>query len=113
MRSRLTATMLVLLCLSILLPMRGAERAEAAGTNAPVLLIVNSAAPNKLGPYLGEILRAEGLNAFDQVALTSVTAAQLGAIRPGDSRSDAAHERPGQHADQLRFGGWRLAGHAP
>jgi hypothetical protein len=76
MRSRLT-TMLMLLSLSILSFMPVAARAEAAATNPPILLIVNSAAANKLGPYLGEILRAEGLNAFDQVALANVTAAQL------------------------------------
>jgi VCBS repeat-containing protein len=51
--------------------------AQAASTNAPILLIVNSSATNKFGPYLGEILRAEGLNAFDQVELSSLTAAQL------------------------------------
>jgi hypothetical protein len=46
-------------------------------TNAPILLIVNSSAPNKFGSYLGEILRAEGLNAFDQVELDSLTSTQL------------------------------------
>src|SRR5512135_956971 len=43
----------------------------------PILLIVNSAAPNKFGAYLGEILRAEGLNAYDQVELNNLTATQL------------------------------------
>ncbi len=51
--------------------------ALGAVTPAPILLIVNSAAPNKFGAYLGEILRTEGLNAFDQVELSSVTGAQL------------------------------------
>ena len=58
----------------------GGPMAALAGpttTNPPILLIVNSAAPNRLGPYLGEILRAEGLNAFSQAELSSVTAAQL------------------------------------
>jgi hypothetical protein len=48
-----------------------------AASSAPILLIVNSAAANKFGPYLGEILRAEGLNAFDQAELSSLTASQL------------------------------------
>jgi hypothetical protein len=48
-----------------------------SGSGVPILLIVDSSAPNKFGGYLGEILRAEGLNAFDQVELNSVTAAQL------------------------------------
>src|SRR5512135_2693299 len=43
----------------------------------PILLIVNSSAPNKFGAYLGEILRAEGLNAFDQVELNNLTDTQL------------------------------------
>ena len=52
--------------------------AQPSGTGGtPILLIVNSSAPNKFGAYLGEILRAEGLNAFDRVELSSVTAAQL------------------------------------
>jgi hypothetical protein len=50
---------------------------EATSTNSPVLLIVNSSATNKFGSYLGEILRAEGLNAFDQVEFNSLTASQL------------------------------------
>ena len=54
-----------------------ASAPRAGSANAPILLIVNSSATNKFGPYLGEILRAEGLNAFDQVELSSVTATQL------------------------------------
>src|SRR3974377_413415 len=51
---------------------------QSSSTNLPILLIVNSSASNKFGAYLGEILRAEGLNAFDQVELNNLTAAQLG-----------------------------------
>jgi hypothetical protein len=58
-------------------PLAGAIPVAQAATNAPILLIVNSSAANKFGPYLGEILRAEGLNAFDQVELNNLTAAQL------------------------------------
>jgi hypothetical protein len=50
---------------------------QAGSINPPILLIVNSAADNKFGAYLGEILRAEGLNAFDQVELNDLTDAQL------------------------------------
>ena len=56
----------------------GASPASAMEVNAatrPILLIVNSSASNKFGAYLGEILRAEGLNAFDQVELNSLTTA--------------------------------------
>src|SRR5512143_1063032 len=54
-----------------------APTAQAVSSNAPILLVVNSSASNNFGAYLGEILRAEGLNAFDQVELNNLTAAQL------------------------------------
>lgn len=53
--------------------------AQSGGT--PILVVVNDAAPNKFGRYLGEILRAEGLNSFDIAALNSVTAAQIAAYK--------------------------------
>ena len=64
-------TCVLVLCGMALVPasQRATVLAEPTATNPPILLIVNSAAPNKFGAYLGEILRAEGLNAFDQVAL--------------------------------------------
>jgi len=77
MKSWQKTGLLVLLCLTILLPQAGGVLAQQTATTPPILLIVNSAAPNKLGPYLAEILRTEGLNAFDQIALGSLTAAQL------------------------------------
>jgi hypothetical protein len=58
----------------------GASPAAAMDVNAAthsILLIVNSSASNKFGAYLGEILRAEGLNSFDQAELSSLTATQL------------------------------------
>ena len=60
-----------------LAPLASTVPVALAANNASILLIVNSSAPNKFGPYLGEILRAEGLNAFDQVELNNLTAAQL------------------------------------
>jgi hypothetical protein len=50
----------------------------AAGQNggaelpAPVLLVTSSAAPNPYGPYLGEILRTEGVMSFDSRDIASV-----------------------------------------
>jgi Bacterial Ig domain/Calx-beta domain len=43
----------------------------------PILLIVNSASSNPYGPYLAEILRAEGLNSFSVAELSTVTATTL------------------------------------
>src|SRR4026207_894652 len=49
----------------------------AATTPAPILLVVNDAAPNTFGRYVGEILRAEGLNSFDILQVGSVTSGDL------------------------------------
>src|SRR5215471_2033306 len=55
--------------------------AAAATTSVPILLVVNDAAPNKFGRYIGEILRAEGLNAFAVAQLGAVTANDLSGYR--------------------------------
>ena len=49
------------------------------GTPAPILVVLNSAAPNPFGAYLPEILRAEGINSFDVVQLSALDAPTLGA----------------------------------
>jgi len=49
----------------------------AQTTPAPILVVVNDAASYKYGRYLGEILRAEGLNSFDVLDLGLVTASTL------------------------------------
>ena len=74
--------LIVVMCLVISLvaraiPARSAFSLQSGSGSTPILLIVNSSATNKFGPYLGEILRAEGLNAFDQVELNSLTSTQL------------------------------------
>jgi hypothetical protein len=45
-----------------------------AGQTAPVLLLTNHRSSNPFGPYLGEILRAEGLNLFSVADIESVDA---------------------------------------
>ncbi len=55
--------------------------ATAATATVPILLVVNDAAPNKFGRYVGEILRAEGLNAYAVVQLSAVTANDLSGYR--------------------------------
>ncbi len=74
--------LIVVMCLVISLvamaiPARSAFSLQSGSGSTPILLIVNSSASNKFGAYLGEILRAEGLNAFDQVELNNLTASQL------------------------------------
>ena len=50
---------------------------EASPTVAPIVVVVNDASPAPFGRYLGEILRAEGLNEFVFLNLSSVTLAEL------------------------------------
>ncbi len=79
MRLRITTirvAIIIALLASALTWIRG-ERTHAAGSTPPILLIVNASASNPYGAYLGEILRAEGLNSFDIVQLTSLTSATL------------------------------------
>jgi hypothetical protein len=49
------------------------------GGPAPILVVVNSAAPNPFGAYLPEILRAEGINTFDVAQLSAIDAPTLDA----------------------------------
>jgi hypothetical protein len=65
---------LLMLGALILAQMRPASAASAA---TPILLVLNDAAPNKFGAYAGEILRAEGLNAFAVAQLGALTADDL------------------------------------
>src|SRR5262245_64713395 len=52
-------------------------RVSTQGTSSPVLLVVNSLSSNRYGPYLGEILKAEGLNSFSVAQLSTVTSSTL------------------------------------
>ncbi len=74
-RSLLLASALVL----FLAPTAAPAAVQAAGP-APILLIVNDAyGANPFGRYLGEILRAEGLNAYDVITLDTLAAGDLSA----------------------------------
>ncbi|WP_026369853.1 hypothetical protein [Kallotenue papyrolyticum] len=59
----------------------GGLRSDAATMPAPILVVINSNAPNPFGRYLGEILRAEGLNAFDIAELSTITSTSLSNAR--------------------------------
>ncbi len=51
---------------------------QAESISDPILLVVNDAYPsNHFGRYLGEILRAEGLNAFTVLDIADLTAGEL------------------------------------
>ncbi|MBP7691322.1 MAG: hypothetical protein KA764_05370, partial [Anaerolineales bacterium] len=51
---------------------------QAAPVPVPIMVVINGAySANPFGAYLGEILRAEGLNAFDVVQLSALTAGHL------------------------------------
>ncbi len=70
----LTRKIRSILCIILLcLPFVSIEQASAA-SNPPILVVVNgSYSSNPFGDYLGEILRAEGLNAFTIQDLSLVT----------------------------------------
>jgi hypothetical protein len=44
----------------------------------PILVVVDPASPSPFGAYVGELLRAEGINSFQTAAPSNVTAAYLG-----------------------------------
>lgn len=52
---------------------------RAVGTSPVVLVVVNGSSGNPFGPYLAEILRAEGITAFGVASLDSIDAATLDA----------------------------------
>lgn len=54
------------------------KQALSSGSSQPILLVKNNTPQAPFGDYLEEIVRAEGLNAFDTVALGSLTAGDLG-----------------------------------
>ena len=55
----------------------GALHVSTQSAPPTILLVVNSASANKYGPYLGEVLKAEGLNTFSVAQLSTVTATTL------------------------------------
>src|SRR5262245_64650025 len=55
----------------------GALHVSTQSAPPTILLVVNSASANKYGPYLGEVLKAEGLNSFSVAQLSTVTATTL------------------------------------
>jgi hypothetical protein len=59
----------------------GGQTSTSAAGATPILLVVNSSAPNPYGRYLGEILQAEGLNAFTTIELASLTSSALDAAK--------------------------------
>jgi hypothetical protein len=74
----LSLALLAVLLTSLELPTLRTAVSVAAPGPAPILLVVNGAyAANPFGPYLGEILRAEGLNEFDTLDISALTSADL------------------------------------
>jgi hypothetical protein len=59
----------------------GSARSSAQGAGAPILVVVDDAAPNPFGTYLPEILRAEGLNSFNVIDLGALNAGALTNVR--------------------------------
>jgi hypothetical protein len=74
---------LALICLltSVLVPALPVPAASAATLatppTSPILVVADAASPNPYGPYLPEILHAEGLNSFQVDQLANQTATSL------------------------------------
>ncbi len=79
MRQTLRYSVTLGAALSLLLVLFGTSLpvSRAAPPTTPILLVVNDAGPSKFGRYLGEILRAEGLNNLDVMDISGLTAAAL------------------------------------
>ncbi len=69
---------LFLLCL---LSLWRQQPSQADPILPPIAVVVNDAAPSPYGRYLGEILRAEGLNEFTFINLSTATLAELNQYR--------------------------------
>ena len=81
-RRRPYALMLALLVAFALSGLTGLQMQQARASGAaPILLVVNSAAPNKFGAFLGEILRAEGIASFTTVELSALESPTLTAAK--------------------------------
>ena len=72
-----TFILCILITLSLMVWGGITPTAAQSGGTPPILLVVNDSAPNKFGRYLGEILRAEGLNSYDVADLSSLSASQI------------------------------------
>lgn len=57
-------------------PVRAIPSAEAS-TGVPIVLLTNAASTNPFGPYLSEVLRAEGLTSFDVADVRAIAEADL------------------------------------
>jgi hypothetical protein len=66
----------VMILLAAALPLQPARSASTQATT-PMLLVLNDTAANPFGKYLGEVLRYEGLTAFDTANLADVTSGTL------------------------------------
>ncbi len=76
--TRYAARLLIVIVPLLVWISAGVSQVAAVGTT-PILLVVNDSASNQYGNYLGEILRAEGLNSFTVAQLSTVNAAALDA----------------------------------
>ena len=72
LRKRVQVAVVLVAALAAAIGVRG-----QGGTPAPVLVVLNSAAPNPFGAYLPEVLRAEGINSLDVVQLSALSAPML------------------------------------
>jgi hypothetical protein len=74
----LIASLFVLTSLDVGSPkVQGRVSQRTAPSTNPILLVVDSTSTNHFGPYLGEILRTEGITAFQIEQLTNLSSSYL------------------------------------
>src|SRR6476620_11289027 len=73
----------LLLLVAIFIPVIAApwlpetSQVQAQSSTPPILIVVNDSGSAKFGRYLGEILRAEGLNSYEIINIASLNPADL------------------------------------
>ncbi len=81
---------------------------QTQGASAPILLVVNSGSSNPYGPYLAEILKAEGINSFSTVELSAITPSTLNAAQVVVLAETARQARETTMIENYVAGGGRL-----
>lgn len=79
MRKNTLRVIQILLLFSLLIGLAAPRELgfSQSASASPILLVVNDAGASKFGRYLGEILRAEGINYFEVMDLSAISGATL------------------------------------
>jgi hypothetical protein len=88
------------------------EIGRAVGTD-PILVLLNERGDNPFGAYLGEILRAEGLNCFQMVELSMIDSATLAQVPLSILAEGPLHSAQAEMLQEYVYRGGRLIAMRP